>query len=163
MQLSRTHSLVVIVAMWMVFGSHSIVSAQDAKQIQTAPVVKVNQIRQLQGDKTKKDKFVIVDVRSVAETKVSVIKGAITKVKFEKEIKQHQGKAVIVYCTSGVRSASYANQLKKKGWNSWNYKGSILDWCKNELPLTTTDGKATNRVHTYSVWNRVPRKYEAVR
>jgi rhodanese-related sulfurtransferase len=145
-----------------ILGMNQTAFAQESGKQVIAPVTKVNEIRKLQQDETKKDTFVLVDVRSVEEINVSVIKGAITKAQFERDIEKHKQKAIIVYCTSGVRSANYANQLKQKGWNAYNYKGSILDWCKNKLPLTTVDGNATNRVHTYSVWNRVPSQYKAV-
>ncbi len=145
-----------------VFGLNQTAAAQKSDKQLVAPVAKLKEIRKLQQDETKKDTFVLVDVRSVEESNVSVIKGAITRAQFEREVEKHQEKAIIVYCTSGVRSANYANRLKQKGWNAFNYKGSILDWCKNKLPLTTVDGKATKRVHTYSAWNRVPSEYEAV-
>lgn len=128
----------------------------------TAPDVSARQILDLQKRPDIKQQYVIVDVRSDAESKVSIIPDAITVKEFEKNSGQYQGRAVIVYCTVGVRSAEYANKLKKQGWNAFNYKGSILDWCKNNLPLTTRDGKATKRVHGYSRWYSVPRNYVAV-
>lgn len=82
------------------FGSNGIASAQTRQSTATAPTVTANQIRQLQNDETKKAQFLIVDVRSNAESNVSVIPGAITKAQFEKEAQQHQQKAIIVYCTS---------------------------------------------------------------
>ena len=154
----------VVVAFGIVFfGLSQSANAQWGQQQNAAPVVTAKQIRELQADQNVKDKFIVVDVRAKAESDVSVIPGAITKAKFEQTANQHQGKAIIVYCTSGGRSAKYANLLKQKGWNAWNYKGSILDWCKNKLPLTKQDGTKTNRVHTYSRWNSVPREYQAVR
>ena len=139
------------------------VIAQVATEKVVAPVVTAQQIRDLQLDESKTGKFIVVDVRSPAETEVSVIPGAITKAQFERESKKYGNRAIIVYCTVGARSATYANGLKQKGWNAWNYKGSILDWCKHQFPLTTLDGVPTKRVHTYSIWYRVPRQYEAVR
>ena len=70
-------------------------------------------------------------------------RGAITQADFEKNAKEHQSKAVLVYCTVGYRSGIYAKKLRKK---SWNYQGSILDWCKNQLPVVTQDGNHTTRV-----------------
>ena len=120
------------------------------------------QIRSLQTDEKSKNRFVVVDVRSKEETDVSVIPGSLTKSEFEKTASQHHGKTVIVYCTTGVRSNDYAGTLNQKGWRAWNYKGSILDWCKNEFPLMTQDGKPTKRVHTYSRWYPAPGEYVAV-
>ena len=157
-----TQGWVIAIMAVTAIGLNRSAAAQFGSQKVGAPDATVEQIRELQRDKTKQDKFVLVDVRSDEECRVSVIKGAITKAQFEREFEKHKQKAVIVYCTVGARSATYANQLKQKGWNAWNYKGSIIDWCKNKLPLTTVDGKATNRVHTYSRWYRVPSIYKAV-
>tara|TARA_R110002049_G_scaffold182485_2_gene350365 strand:- start:106479 stop:107012 length:534 start_codon:yes stop_codon:yes gene_type:complete len=106
--------------------------------------------------------FVLVDVRTDAETAVSVIPGAITKSQYEKDRERYQGRTVIPYCTVGGRSGAYAKQLAKEGIKVQNYQGSILQWIEAGLPLVTLDGKATNRVHTYSDRYRVPAKYEQV-
>ena len=131
-------------------------------KVNAAPVILADQIRELQVDHTQRDHFVVVDVRSKAETDVSMIPGAITKSEFEESLSQHQGKTVIVYCTVGVRSGKYAAKLNQQGWEAWNYKGSILDWCQRELLLNTRDGKKTNQVHTYSARYSVPQNYVAV-
>ena len=131
-------------------------------KVDAAPVVVADQIRRLQVDQTQQDQFVVVDVRSKAETDVSMIPGAITKSEFEESAREHQGKTIIVYCTVGVRSGKYAAKLNQKGWEARNYKGSILDWCQRELLLKTRDGKKTNQVHTYSAWYSVPQNYVAV-
>ena len=128
-----------------------------------APQIDAAQIRQLQSDPNQRNLFVIVDVRSKAESDVSIIPGALTKSEFETTAQQHAGKQVIVYCTIGVRSGNYAAALNRGGWNAWNYKGSILDWCENKLPLKTGDGKQeTKRVHTYSAKYSAPEGYIAV-
>jgi len=127
-----------------------------------APVVTAAQIQSLQADPNKQNRFVIVDVRAKTETDVSIIPGALTQAEFERTIQQHQSKAVLVYCTVGYRSGIYAKKLKSKGWNAWNYKGSILDWCNNQLPVVTTDGKSTNQVHTYNSSYSLAAGYQAV-
>lgn len=108
------------------------------------------------------DSTVIVDVRSENETSVSIIPGAITRAAFEQNIEQHRDKRVVIYCTVGVRSAAYARQLRMDGWDAWNYGGSILDWCDRKLPLVTSQGLHTNRVHIYSAWFSAPDGYESV-
>lgn len=124
--------------------------------------VSAAQIRELQSNDCISDRYVVVDVRSQAETDVSIIPGAITKTEFEQNPDQHTGKAVIAYCTIGFRSGMYVWRLKRKGWNAWNYRGSMLDWCREGLPLETLDGLATKQVHTYSRWFSVPSEYSAV-
>ena len=143
--------------------SVQIVNAQLlTKRLPEAPVVTAAQIQTLQADQNKKDRFVIVDVRAKAEIDVSIIPGAITKAQFEHSIQQHQGKAVLVYCTVGYRSGIYAKKLKSKGWNAWNYEGSILDWCNNRLPVVTPSGQSTTRVHTYNASYSLAPGYQAV-
>lgn len=114
------------------------------------------------GMKAPQADFVVVDVRSDAEVKVSVIPGAITKAQYEKNRQKYQGRTVIPYCTVGGRSGAYAKQLAKKNIKVKNYQGSILKWVDAGLPLVTLDGKSTNRVHTYSDRYRIPAKYEQV-
>ncbi|TWU16324.1 rhodanese-like domain-containing protein [Allorhodopirellula heiligendammensis] len=114
------------------------------------------------GEQPEEAGFVLVDVRSDAEQKVSLIPGAITKAAFEKDAKKYQDRTVIVYCLSGGRSKAYAKQLVGKGAKVKNYQGSILAWVNAELPLVTPEGKPTNRVHTVSDRYQVPAKYEQV-
>ncbi len=114
------------------------------------------------GEKPPEPNFVLVDARSEAENKVSVIPGAITKAAYEKNAKTYQGRTVIPYCLSGGRSKAYAKQLVGKGVKVKNYEGSILAWVDAELPLVTLEGKPTNRVHTVSDRHHVPAKYEQV-
>ena len=127
-----------------------------------APVVTAAQIQSLQADPNKQNRFVIVDVRAKTETDVSIIPGALTQAEFERTIQQHQSKAVLVYCTVGYRSGIYAKKLKRKGWDAWNYKGSILDWCRNQLPVVTMTGQSTKRVHTYNSSYSLAPGYQAV-
>ena len=115
-----------------------------------------------EGVEPPKADFVLVDVRSDAETKVSVIPGAITKAQYEKNREQYQGRTVIPYCTVGGRSAAYAKQLQAKRVQVKNFKGSILAWVRAGLPVVQPDGKPTNRVHTNSDRHRIPAKYEQV-
>ncbi len=106
--------------------------------------------------------FVVVDVRSAAEVKISVIPGAVTQEQYEKNVDEYRDRLVIPYCTVGGRSSAYARKLDQAGVKVQNYKGSILEWVRAEKPLETLDGKATNRVHIYSDRYRIPPKYQAV-
>ena len=106
--------------------------------------------------------FVLVDVRSENETGVSVIPGAITLKQFEANKEQYRQRLVIPYCTVGGRSGSYAKQLEKDGFEVKNYKGSILEWIKHDLPLVTLKGEPTRQVHTYDKRYRVPAGYQQV-
>ena len=141
----------------------------------SVPEISVQELQQLLNEQQRAEKaftgaeenkpvpsFLIVDVRSDKELAVSIIPGAITKAQYEKNRDQYRGRTVIPYCTIGGRSGAYAAQLQKAGVKTRNFKGSILEWVRAELPLVTLDGTPTNRVHTYSDRYRVPAKYEAV-
>ncbi|WP_231598419.1 rhodanese-like domain-containing protein [Crateriforma conspicua] len=138
-------------------------------EISVAQVRKMQQQHQKQVDSAKKQEmptpdpaFVLVDARSPEETEVSVIPGAITVKQFEAQQEKFAGTTVIAYCTSGYRSDRYAAKLIDKGIKAKNMKASILGWCAAKLPLETLDRKPTNRVHTYSSQNTVPKIYEAI-
>lgn len=130
------------------------------KNLTVVPEMTVHEVRR--AVEALDDSVVIVDVRSPAESNVSIIPGAVTRLDFEREIDRYKGKRVITYCTVGLRSAAYARKLRSDGWDGWNYSGSILDWCRHKLPLVTPDAKPTNRVHTYSTEFGAPFGYEAV-
>ena len=127
-----------------------------------APIVTTGQIQSLRSTEGLEDSFVIVDVRDKVETDVSVIPGAVTQAEFERTADQQHGKTVLVYCTVGHRSGIYAQKLQNDGWDARNYKGSILAWCDNHLPVVTRDGKDTKRVHTYNSSYSLARGYQAV-
>ena len=124
-------------------------------------VITAAEIRAYQNDPSLESDFVVVDVRSKAETDISMIPGALTKSEFEKTANQHRGKLVITYCTIGLRSGSYASSLIQQGWQAMNYKGSVLDWCQNKLPLMA-DGRETIKVHTYNQRYSAPENYIGV-
>ena len=105
--------------------------------------------------------FVLVDVRSEAEYAVSMIPGAITRQQYESDESKYRDRLVIPYCTVGGRSYLYARQLVKSGVQTQNYKPGILGWCHAKLPLVTSSGKHTNRVHVYSSVFKVPIEYIA--
>jgi len=155
MRFAAVKLLIIIVLSLMFFGL--------GKRLfrKSPPVVSATEICTLQSDEQAQNDFVIVDVRSKEETDISMIPGALTKSEFERTANQHQAKVVIAYCTVGVRSEDYAASLARQGWKARNYKGSILDWCGNNLPLMS-DGKETNKVHTYSESYSVPENYIGV-
>jgi rhodanese-related sulfurtransferase len=132
---------------------------------EAVPEIKVDQLRKLRlddPDKVQDSDYVLVDVRTEEESSVSLIPGAITKAEFERNPSRYDGRTVIAYCTSGYRSEKYTRELIEKGRKAMNFKGSILEWCRANLPVVAPDGSPTDRVHTYSKRNRIPAKYEAV-
>jgi len=97
----------------------------------------------------KQNDLVIVDVRSDAERKVSIIPGAVSAAEFERNIGKHVGKSVVCYCTIGYRSAEYAQSMKRRGIQITSFNGSIIAWCQAGQNLTTADGRETKQVHIY--------------
>ncbi len=132
------------------------IAAKIAKQDQ----ISIDLFKQILDSEEALKSIVLVDVRSDTETKVSLIPGAITKAQFEADRKKYEGKTVVCYCLSGGRSSKYVKQLKSKDTPAVDLKGSILGWCEALQPLSTPDGKPTNRVNVYG--NKVPDKYESV-
>lgn len=111
------------------------------------PVLKPSDIKDLSA-------FQVVDAREKKEFEVSHLKGAhwvgydtfeLANVKdLDKE------KPVLVYCTVGARSQDIGEKLKANGFEEvYNLYGGIIHWSNEGLPLYH-EGKATQKVHTYS-------------
>ena len=85
---------------------------------------------------------VILDVRTTDEFNEGHIKGAIlidqNKSDFLELVKQllPKEKTIAIYCRSGRRSANAAERLVKEGYKPVNLKGGILEWKKENMPVT---------------------------
>lgn len=85
---------------------------------------------------------VILDVRTAEEFEEGHIKGAIlidqNKSDFLEQVKQQlpKEKTIAIYCRSGRRSANAAERLAKEGYIPVNLKGGILEWTKENMPVT---------------------------
>lgn len=95
-----------------------------------------------QGDSS----VVLLDVRTQAEWDDGHIKDAlfIPVQELEKragELEEYKGKTIIAYCRSGNRSGVAAKILEKQGYTVLNMEGGIIQWQKEELPLTKGSGK----------------------
>lgn len=109
-----------------------------------------------------REEVVLVDVRAAEERDISMIPGAIAVEDFERNPERYQDATVVTYCTIGLRSGLYAQQLLREGRRAVNLEGSILAWVHEGGPLQGPDG-ATRRVHVYGRrWNLLPSGYEAV-
>ena len=115
-------------------------------------------ISEITTDELKNSKIIItlIDVRSASEQKVSIIPGAISKDEFEKDKSKFKDTLLVPYCTIGVRSGHYAEKLKKEGFNTKNYKGSILAWVLSG-GVVHKENKEVFEVHVYGKkWNVLP-------
>jgi rhodanese-related sulfurtransferase len=115
------------------------------------------------ADRQKSGDLVLVDVRTQEEQAVSMLPGAITAEAFAAAEETYRDKAVITYCTIGARSGVYADELRQKGFDVCNLKGSLLAWTHAGLPLKDAAGQDTKRVHVYGkTWDLAAEGYEAV-
>ena len=106
--------------------------------------------------------YILVDVRSSNETKVSMLPGAILSSVFEKNEHKYKGKTIVAYCTIGYRSSKYVKRLNEKGIKALNLQESILGWAVRGMPLFSS-GQETKKVHVYSdAWNILPEGYTGV-
>ncbi len=110
-----------------------------------------------------KGPVVIVDVREPEERAVSTIPGAIDKVTFEKHLEEYRGTPTVVHCTIGYRSGLYVEELKGKGLDALNLKGSIVAWAHEGGKVVDRAGQETKRVHVYGKrWALLPDGWTAV-
>ncbi|MBL7649602.1 MAG: rhodanese-like domain-containing protein [Candidatus Hydrogenedentes bacterium] len=115
------------------------------------------------ADLQKSKGVVLVDVRTAEEQAVSMIPGAITAEAFAAAEETYRDKTVVTYCTIGARSGVYADELRQKGFDVFNLKGSLLAWTHAGLPLEDSEGRDTKRVHVYGkTWDLAADGYEAV-
>lgn len=115
------------------------------------------------ADLQKSGELVLVDVRTPEEQAVSMLPGAITAEAFAAAEGTYREKTVVTYCTIGARSGIYADELRQKGFDVCNMKGSLLAWTHAGLPLKDAEDHDTKRVHVYGKkWDLAAEGYEAV-
>jgi rhodanese-related sulfurtransferase len=107
---------------------------------------------------------VFVDVRPLAERRVSQLPGAVTASEFLSSVDSYRGKTVIAYDTVGLRSGLFAEKLRKKGIGIANLQMGLFGWLYAGGKIYDSKGNETRRVHIYGcIWNYAPLEYEAVR
>lgn len=108
----------------------------------------------------KAKKVTLIDVRTEAEQKISMLPGAITQKEFEKSPESFRSNQLIAYCTIGYRSGKFAEKFQK--YKIKNLKGGVLAWSHAKGNFIQ-NGKITKKVHTYSKdWNFLNSNYQAV-
>ena len=84
---------------------------------------------------------VVVDCRTEAEQRVSMLPRAVTKRELERRLARAKrageaAPAIVTYCTIGARSGTYAKELLARGFEDVsNLEGSILGWVHEGLPV----------------------------
>lgn len=106
--------------------------------------------------------FVLVDVRTERERRVSMLPGAIPASEFERRLAELADRTVVVYCTIGARSSSYARTMGRRGIDVLNLEGSVLAWTHAGGALVQ-DGEPTRRLHVYGRrWDLAADGYETI-
>ena len=106
-------------------------------------------------------KWILVDVRTEKERKISIIPGAITKEMLEHKLADYKDKRILLYCTVGDRSSAYAIKLLEQGCKHVsNLRGGVLAWALAGKKFVTPGNSKTRKVHVYAVaWNILPPNY----
>lgn len=138
-----------------IFSLSSVV-AQDIEQVLkrynklSVPYISVQEL------KMNYDSYLILDTREKEEYDVSHLPNAIWAGESIKEwpaaaTSVPKNSPVVVYCTIGVRSEDYGEQLQAIGFTDVkNLYGSIFAWKDAGYTVIDRKGSPTNRVHTYS-------------
>lgn len=112
--------------------------------------------------------IILIDVRSAAERRISMIPSAISLDEFLKsELESSHTtntpqRLIVPYCTVGGRSYLKTRMLLRQGREVRNYRAGIIGWTRANLPLVTPDGAPTNRLHRNWACFEVPGTYEAI-
>ncbi len=153
----------------MTFSVLSCLKAQEDSIPELLEKYNDQTVEYITADALKKqyDEFVVLDTRTKKEYEVSHLPGAIwvgQRLRESRlpEIKPNQ--KVVVYCTVGVRSEDFGERLLDMGYkNIFNLYGSIFYWKDAGHEVVDMDGKATEKVHTYSKkWSKYLKTGEKV-
>lgn len=100
----------------------------------------------------------LIDVRSEEEYAVSHLPGALRREDADSvlDLSGPTGR-VVLYDSSGARSAKLAEELSRRGLREVAYlSGGIFQWANEDRPLVDAAGKPTGKVHTYNrLWGRL--------
>jgi rhodanese-related sulfurtransferase len=90
---------------------------------------------------TRKDPFVLIDVREESEYARGRLPGAVhlSKGVIERDIERRipdLDTEIVLYCGGGYRSALAADNLQKMGYRRvWSMNGGFRAWCQARLPV----------------------------
>lgn len=124
---------------------------------QEYPMIAELSVEELQALLDSGRKVHLVDVREPEEYRVSHLPGAVLSSSFQPESLDKQV-MIVAYCSVGLRSAKYVQQLQKQGFSRvYNLRGSLFQWANQGYPLTV-DGQRATRVHPYNErWGKLLR------
>jgi rhodanese-related sulfurtransferase len=120
------------------------------------------------GRPQQQQKQQLVDTRTAAERRVSVLPGAIPLSELERRLvldePEDSNVEYVLYCTIGKRSSDEVRRLSQRHPKAaprlCNLRGSVLAWAHAGLPLADENSKS---IHCYaSPWALLPEGYEPV-
>jgi rhodanese-related sulfurtransferase len=104
----------------------------------------------------------LVDVREREERLVSMLPGAMSLEQFERRRKNADVGQVVAYCTVGLRSGDWVDQMRDTGLDAVNLTGGVLGWTHAGGPVWD-QGQDSRRIHVYSeYWSLAPDGFEMV-
>ena len=109
-----------------------------------------------------KTEVIIIDARALSEYNISHIKNAIhvgfNTFLLDAFAKQfpNKDKAIVVYCSLGIRSEIIANRLIKDGYTDVkNLYGGIFEWKNTNFSIYNFENKETDSIHAFSkAWSK---------
>jgi rhodanese-related sulfurtransferase len=99
--------------------------------------------------RSEREDWTVIDSRSRRERSVSIIPDSISREAFESEAARYALRPLLVYCTVGCRSATYTQELRKRGYEAFNLWGGALAWALANRTFVTLDGRPTREVHAH--------------
>jgi len=139
---------VIISSLMNAQEKYSIPELLERYNKKTVPYITVDSLHQNPTN------FVILDTRKKAEFEVSHLPNAIwAGDQFDpaKLPELDKSKPIVVYCSVGIRSENYGEDLMEAGYiKVYNLYGSIFSWKDAGYEVVDDKGNPTDEVHTYS-------------
>ena len=133
------------------FSQNSLDKLLKKYNTESVPYISVDSLNAIKND------VVLLDAREQNEYDVSHLKNAVfvgyDNFNLKKTVKKLPNKnaKIVVYCSLGIRSEDISEKLTKKGFtNVLNLYGGIFEWKNNNYNVFSSEGKATEKVHTFS-------------
>lgn len=119
-------------------------------------------VKQFVQMRKKKERYVLIDLRSDKERDVSIIPGTVTPKDFEENASRYADHTAVAFCTAGYRSGLYKKELQERNLPALNLVGGVIAWALDGQKFQDQVGES-RRVHVFNkIWNLLPDKYDAI-
>lgn len=145
----KAYFSILLLITFPVLSQETIATLLETYNTQSVPYISVNKLHSHLGD------YLVLDTRKKEEYDVSHIPNAIWSGEqpdpdFE-SLYPKKDKPIVVYCSVGVRSEDFGEDLQKLGYtNVQNLYGSIFTWKDQGYPIVNLKNKHTDSIHVYS-------------